>query len=84
MKDTTQWVQATIYGNNSSGFTAMPGGLRWTDGSFSDQYFQGFFWTNTEVGTNVAKYINLYYNQGLALVDQCQENFGFSVRLVHD
>ena len=70
--------------NNSSGFSALPGGHRFVSGSFSLQNNYGVWWSSTMHGATDAWGRGLYYNCGpLYRVDEgmcC----GFSVRLVKD
>ncbi len=82
---TVTWNPPNTGGDNTSGFTALPGGLRWpADGHCSDESYQAFFWTGTAVDADIARYINLFYDQTHVLPDQCDKHFGFSVRMVHD
>jgi uncharacterized protein (TIGR02145 family) len=39
-------------GNNASGFTALPGGFRHSNGSFYLEGFYGYWWSATESGTD--------------------------------
>lgn len=70
---------------NESGFSALPGGLRTTTGSFGSLMTHGFFWSATGFdATNAwARYMfsghaNLYISSGYSKI------FGFSVRCVKD
>jgi uncharacterized protein (TIGR02145 family) len=76
---------ATPENNNSSGFTALPGGYRNDDGggvNYVGKY--GHWWSSTEDGENSA------YNRGLNYLHEDLYRFsspkrcGFSVRLVRD
>jgi uncharacterized protein (TIGR02145 family) len=64
MKSTgiTYWSSQSAGTDNSSGFSALPGGYRNVDGSFS--YFRNiaFFWSATEIDSDNAWYRNLYNN----------------------
>lgn len=68
----------------TSGFAALPAGLRYTGGSFFDQGNFATFWSSTEDGTSNAwsRYLNFY----LTDINQIIVNkaFGFSVRCVQD
>jgi uncharacterized protein (TIGR02145 family) len=44
---TTHWGSPNTGATNESGFTALPGGERWTDGSFDDLGNFGYWWTAT-------------------------------------
>lgn len=71
--------------NNSTGFTALPGGHRsGYNGAFTDIGKYGKWWSSTEYDVRDACYRNLIYN----IKDLDWSNFfkesGFSVRLVKD
>ena len=71
--------------NNSTGFTALPGGYR--DGS--DGYFgligeYGGWWSSTEDGGYYAHYRSLYYYRKDLNRNHNDKGNGFSVRLVRD
>ncbi len=84
MKGLLDWFAPNTGADNSSGFSAAPGGLRWEDGHFSDQTFQAFFWTDDFATTDNGRYINLFYNTASVLPDVCNKSLGFSVRCVRD
>jgi uncharacterized protein (TIGR02145 family)/uncharacterized repeat protein (TIGR02543 family) len=88
----TDWTTTTTTGtigndlttNNSSGFSALPGGYRNNSGSFIDQSRYGHWWSATESGASGAYdrylfcgYVTLY---GIDYLKSC----GFSVRLLRD
>jgi len=70
--------------NNSSGFSALPGGYRISNGTFGFQGYFGYWWSATE---NLASGA---WERGLAYVSGdfgrliSDKNCGFSVRLVRD
>jgi uncharacterized protein (TIGR02145 family) len=78
-------------GTNESGFSALPGGERYgsdteyyEEGTFLNIGENGYWWSSTELDTNGAYYLALYYYG----VD-CLRNFdgkrdGFSVRCLRD
>jgi uncharacterized protein (TIGR02145 family) len=73
-------------GTDEFGFSALPGGYRYTGGSFNDAGYYGFWWTATEYGSGRAYNRNMYYDY-----DDVYEyyldvvvSFGFSVRCVAD
>jgi uncharacterized protein (TIGR02145 family) len=72
--------------NNSSGFTALPGGGRdYYDGAFNYIGKFGHWWSSTEYYENFAYYRGLAYSSKdlIRSSSGCQGN-GFSVRLVRD
>jgi uncharacterized protein (TIGR02145 family) len=78
---TTDWMQPNTGADNSTGFTALPGGLRFSNGDFTDLSIIGTWWSTTEYSTEYVwlrdlywstNYINRYYGYG--------KSFGFSIR----
>jgi uncharacterized protein (TIGR02145 family) len=55
MKSTSSlWFPPNTGANNTSGFSALPGGYRNNDGSFVNISVGAFFWSATEVDSNLA------------------------------
>jgi len=89
---TTGWVTSTDIGgvgndltkNNTSGFAGLPGGCRYTNGTFNYIGANGNWWSSTEDGADGALARYLYYNYG----DFCRGGNGgqggLSVRCVRD
>ena len=69
--------------NNRSGFTALPGGNRYSGGFISLGNY-AYFWSASEAGTSHAWYRDLYY--GLDGVDRyySTRSFGVSVRCLQN
>jgi uncharacterized protein (TIGR02145 family) len=89
----TDWVAYTTAGtigrdvtmNNSSGFSAIPGGGRYFDGSgYNCRGFFGYWWCATERDTTNAWYRFLYFDCDYLDRYYDRKNCGFSVRLVRD
>jgi uncharacterized protein (TIGR02145 family) len=87
------WVTYTIPGtigndltkNNRSGFSALPGGFRYYDGTFYYQSYRGDWWSATEDDAFYAYHRYLYYGYGgLSTNSIGGEGCGFSVRLLRD
>jgi uncharacterized protein (TIGR02145 family) len=76
--------------NNSTGFSALPGGYRNEFGSYDCLSFLGYWWTNTEYVYDVKHYPYhawiKYMRNDLHKIEPCFYNkgCGFSVRLVRD
>lgn len=70
--------------DNTSGFTALPGGFRDTNGSFGSISSDAFFWSATEYSASLSWYRQL--NTGLPRVDRYNINksLGASVRCLRD
>jgi uncharacterized protein (TIGR02145 family) len=73
-------------GNNSSGFSALPGGYRSsTDGTFYDVSNKAFFWSGTEAFGVNAWYRSLDFNMGdVDMPDDDSKKTGLSVRCLRD
>jgi len=71
--------------NNSSGFTALPGGSRYdSDGDFYNIGINGVWWCSTEYSGSDA-YLRTMNNRDYTLIrDYYYKENGFSVRLVRD
>jgi uncharacterized protein (TIGR02145 family) len=69
--------------NNTSGFSALPGGYRSERGYFSNRRTNGYWWSATEGSTLNARYLSLNYG-GTSLLSGFvnSKSVGYSVRLV--
>jgi uncharacterized protein (TIGR02145 family) len=68
--------------NNSTGFSALPGGYRdRTDGSFSDQY-RCSWWSSTEFSEGLAWYRSLQCSTDNLYGMYYNKPYGFSIRLL--
>lgn len=72
-----------IFGNNSSGFTALGGACRVFSGPWGDLTHTGFWWTSTS-NENGAWYRGLDYDKINVFRFYGPENYGFSIRCVKD
>jgi uncharacterized protein (TIGR02145 family) len=83
---TTHWAAPNLGATNSSGFTALPGGSRNNDGSFSFNNLgtYGFWWSSTTTSDFSVWIRNLDYSTTVMTPLDNNKNFGFSVRLVKD
>ena len=71
-------------GSNESGFSGLPGGNRYDDGTFSAIGDGGYWWSSTEYLTYGAWYRYLYYGYGFVLRYHYSKERGFSVRCLRD
>jgi uncharacterized protein (TIGR02145 family) len=81
---TTHWESPNKGANNSSGFTALPGGYRYTNGGFYYLGSYGYFWSSTEYNGSNAWYRNLGSNGASVGRDGTGETYGFSLRCLKD
>ncbi|MDD2832372.1 MAG: FISUMP domain-containing protein [Bacteroidales bacterium] len=82
---TCHWnTPSLIPATNESGFSALPGGGRGSNGTFYRIGNLGYWLSSTEVSTNKAWIRALdYYTSGVGRTDH-NNNYGFSVRCVRD
>jgi uncharacterized protein (TIGR02145 family) len=84
MKSETGWTLPNTGATNSSGFSALPGGMRTGEGVFSTVGTSANFWSTTELSATNAWYRYLF-NEGIALVRfNAVKRLGLSVRIVGD
>ena len=81
---TTRWTTPNTGATNESGFAGLPGGYRYTNGSFYNVGDYGYWWSSTELNTTNAWYRFLGYNDGSFLRSGGNKKFGFSVRCLRD
>ena len=81
----SNWKYPNICANNSTGFTALPGGYRiGNSGSFYDFGSVGFWWSSTEYNSEYA-YLRYINNNNSSLKKNFYvKRFGFSVRCIKD
>ena len=85
---TAYWSSQSAGTDNSSGFSALPGGSRSFDGSFYDVRVNAFFWSATEYDNNYAWFRVLNTNNGNLfrsyLIYNYNKSVGASVRCLRD
>jgi uncharacterized protein (TIGR02145 family) len=85
MKSTSSlWASPNTGADNTSGFTALPGGYRKGDGSFLNIRNYAFFWSASEYDTNFAWTRNLNYNGSNVVRNTNSKSLGASVRCLRD
>jgi uncharacterized protein (TIGR02145 family) len=78
------WLTPNKNADNSSGFTALPAGIRYFEGSFNTVlYFTGI-WSATEIGTDEEWYLSLYYGDAIVIMNHRSKKHGLSVRCVKE
>ena len=81
---TSIWNAPNTDATNSSGFTGLPGGYRYTNGTFYNVGIDVSLWSSQETNTQNAWYLALYYNSGYANRLTYFKVHGFSVRCLRD
>lgn len=80
----THWNPGSS-GNNSSGFTALPSGRRqYTDGTFINLNFNGFWWANTANGADFSFYYQLNFDSNTIIAANFLRSAGYAVRCVKE
>lgn len=79
-----RWADPNSGATNSSGFTALPGGLRAKDGVFKNLSLCGTWWANTEYTKSVGWYRYVDYGTSNIYGVSTYKTSGFSVRCVKD
>jgi uncharacterized protein (TIGR02145 family) len=78
------WNSPNTGATNSSSFSAIPGGSRDVDGSFTTIRNNAFFWSATEYDFVNAWYRILNYLNGIVFRNNYTKRVGFSVRCLRD
>jgi uncharacterized protein (TIGR02145 family) len=81
---TTHWSSPNTDATNISGFTGLPGGVRFGNGTFSLIGSIGFWWSSTEGSSSSAWNRSLNYDYGLVNEGYYNELYGSSVRCIRD
>ena len=81
---TTRWTTPNTSATNESGFTGLPGGYRYNDGTFNSIGEYGNWSSSSEYDTTLAWYHYLGFNSGSVGRYEGYKKSGFSVRCVKD
>jgi uncharacterized protein (TIGR02145 family) len=77
---TAYWNSPNTGATNSSGFSGLPGGARFSAGTFNDFRDYAYFWSATEYFNNFAWFRYLYYTYGFVGRFYYDKSVGASVR----
>ena len=81
---TMHWDSPNTGATNSSGFTALPGGYRYSNGSFHYLDYYGYWWSSSETSGAGAWDRGLSYGYGQVFRGGYEKTGGFSVRCLKD
>ncbi len=84
IKGSQHWPPSDNSADNSTGFSALPSGIRYFEGTFSSVNSFTSFWSGTETGQKMLWYISLYSGNSGVSLRQISKKYGFSVRCVKD
>ncbi len=80
----THWISPNSAATNETGFTALPGGTRTSDGIYYNISSYGFWWSSTANTTANAWARAMYYNLISVYRGSYAKTSGFSVRCIKD
>ena len=69
-------------GTDEYGFSALPGGIGYSDGSFDDVGYYGHWWSASEINSNRAYLRDMYYGDDYAYWSSNDKSYLQSVRCV--
>jgi uncharacterized protein (TIGR02145 family) len=81
---TNHWKSPNQGATNSSGFSALPGGYRYTNGDFGNLKFNANFWSATEISSGARDWSLHYSRKTVARNDNNNKSYGFSCQCLRD
>ena len=81
---TSHWASPNTGATNSSGFSALPGGTRFTGGSFGNVGSGGYWWGGTESSGSNAYTRSLYYTDEQVFRSSYDKSIGLGARCIKD
>ena len=85
LKSQTGWTAYSGFTNKDAfGFSALPAGSRDPIGDYYIEGNNAYFWSSTESDSDDAYYMDLYYDDDSAYLDNIYKFNGFSVRCLKD
>ncbi len=81
---TASWNSPNADATNTSLFSALPGGYRDINGTYSEVGGNGRWWSSTDSGGNIATYRYMGYGSGNAASYGVSKKYGLSVRCLRD
>ncbi|MDD4555674.1 MAG: FISUMP domain-containing protein [Bacteroidales bacterium] len=80
----SHWETPNTGATNSSGFTALPGGDYWDDGTYHYLHQRSFFWSSTSYVSSQSYIVYLHNNNAETVFFPVLNSDGFSVRCIKD
>jgi uncharacterized protein (TIGR02145 family) len=81
---TSLWQAPNTAATNESGFSGLPGGQRFIDGSFQNKGVYGRWLSSDEYVSGLVWFVGAGYGAGGTGLGYLQKNIGYSVRCVKD
>jgi uncharacterized protein (TIGR02145 family) len=82
--DTGLWQEPNTEATNESGFSGLPAGYRYGDGTFNYFGYYGIWCSSSEYNTSFAWFRILGYDGGNAVSYYDYKSYGFSLRCLRD
>jgi len=77
------WSPPNTGATNSSGLTGLPGGYRFSNGTFENLSYAAILWTSTEYSTSSSWRRSLHhYYEGVSRVWDSNKTYGQSIRCI--
>lgn len=81
---TKYWFAPNQGATNNTGFTGLPGGDRWNDGTYHYKGERAFFWTSTNYDYSQAFLTYLHNNNAEIVIKEVLKDNAMSVRCIKD
>jgi uncharacterized protein (TIGR02145 family) len=81
---TSHWLSPNKGADNRTGFTALPAGIRYFEGTFASVLSYSGIWSATEVSDGEEWYAGLYYAEAALITNHRNKKYGLSVRCLKD
>jgi uncharacterized protein (TIGR02145 family) len=76
------WLSPNMEADNGSGFTALPGGVRYSNGTYGNVNRYGYWWSSTERSASDSWARSVYFGYNNADRSSSSIKSGFSVRCI--
>jgi uncharacterized protein (TIGR02145 family) len=80
----TRWIAPNTGASNATGFTAVPGGIRWVNGSFSSLGYYGYWWCPSDNDETHSYAFGLNNASDSLKFYIGEKNYGLSVRCLKE
>ncbi len=84
LKSVSGWQPHSVIGDNSTGFNALPGGLRSSDGDFNYLGSYAYLWSSSEYSFSKTWFRRLYFNNDGVCRTCFDRSNSLSVRCIRD
>jgi uncharacterized protein (TIGR02145 family) len=81
---TSHWYSPNTGATNEYSFTALPGGVRYDNSTFSSILTGGGWWSYTDINASISWYRGMYYASSNVIRESYGKAIGFSVRCIKD